>query len=69
MPRKLELKKEILAELTPDELNAVNAGVPTQVLSYNLAICAALSLNELTGCLVYTCGNGCTGTSTAQKGE
>ena len=68
MERKLVLKKEILAELTPDELRSINAGEPTQVLTNNLPICAAISLNPLGGCLNLTCGPGCTGRSTVLKG-
>lgn len=66
--RKLTLKKEILDELTAEELDAVNAGVPTQVLTENNNVCAQLSLPAVVGCLNFTCGSGCTNVSTVVKG-
>ena len=68
MARKLILKKEILAELSPDELASINGGAPTQILTKDLAICAAISLEPNDGCLNLTCGPGCTGRSTVVKG-
>jgi hypothetical protein len=66
MARKLTLKKEILAELTADELRAVVAG-DVQVISQNARVCQAISLDPLGTCSP-TCGDGCTNRSTIVKG-
>ena len=67
MPRKLILKKEILAELSTDELREVVAG-NLQVLTTNAQICQQISLNPVGTCPAPSCGEGCTGRSTLQKG-
>jgi hypothetical protein len=64
--RSLILKKEILAELTTDELRGVRAG-QVQDLSNNVRICQAISVLPNDVCLNATCGPGCTGRSTVMK--
>jgi hypothetical protein len=64
--RSLTLKKEVLAELTPDELRSVVAG-DLQAISDPNPVCAAISLSPAGGCLNLTCGPGCTGRSTVVK--
>ena len=60
MRRTLALQREVLAELTTDELAAV-AGAAASVLDG-----CAVSVKNL--CNVPTCGNTCTNTSTVYKG-
>jgi hypothetical protein len=67
MDRKLTLKKEVLAELTPDEQRAVVAGDLPAISDPN-PVCVAISLSPDGGCLNLTCGPGCTGRSTIVKG-
>jgi hypothetical protein len=64
--RALTLKKEVLAELTPDELRSVVAG-DLQAISDPNPVCVAISLSPNTGCTSPTCGPGCTGRSTLVK--
>jgi hypothetical protein len=65
--RTLLLKKEVLAELTTDELRSVVAG-DTTGLSDRLAVCQKISLAVGGDCLRPTCGPGCTAQSTFAKG-
>jgi hypothetical protein len=58
MKRALTLKKEVLTELTNDELVTVVGGADA---SAKLNICTVLSLDL--GCGFPTCGPRCTGTS------
>ena len=60
MQRTLSLRKDVLTELTPDELTAVAGGTPTV---QNL--CRPLSLDDV--CTRPTCGPGCTGVSDPVK--
>ena len=55
MRRTLSLRKDVLTELTADELTAVAGGATVKDL------CGPLSFAE--GCQYPTCGPGCTGKS------
>lgn len=58
-PRKrLLLKKEILAQLTPDQLAQIEGGAATAG-----GLCAQLSIDFAATCLGPTCGPGCTARS------
>ena len=65
MKRTLHLKKEVLAELTTNELRDVIAG-NNAAISQNVAICGLISLANVTDCLRLTCGEGCTNRSTIE---
>jgi len=56
--RTLRLSREVLSELTNDDLRAVNGGAQTQG-----DVCIVLSLDRITACGSPTCGRTCTGTS------
>ncbi len=56
---RLNLKKEILAALTPDQLEQINAGIAAT----NGGLCADLTLDPAAGCVTPTCGPKCTARS------
>ena len=56
---RLHLKKEILAALTPDQLEQINAGIAAT----NGGLCVDLSLDRAAGCVSPTCGPKCTARS------
>ena len=55
----LLLKKEVLAQLTPEQLAKVEAGHAQT----NTGLCAQLSIDFAATCLGPTCGPGCTARS------
>ena len=61
MKRTLRLAKEVLGEITTEELRDVVGAAQTQG-----DVCLVLSLNDLTRCGRPTCGQTCTGTSDPQ---
>ena len=63
MKRTLRLTKEVLAELTTDELRSIIGGETTGALSIKLAICQQISAAVGGDCLRPTCGPGCTARS------
>ncbi|HEU0129831.1 MAG TPA: hypothetical protein VFQ85_02430 [Mycobacteriales bacterium] len=64
--RRLVLKKEVLTQLSADELGSVVAGVP-QAATAGAQLCDVLSLPPQAGCGSPSCNQYCTGRSSIDK--